>query len=208
MKRFDCKQLSPEWFELHRGRPTASKFDRIITPKTRKPAAGAADYILELIAEKNWPGPIESMGRATSAPMQNGIKTEEEAVACYEAMFNVDVDRVGFITTDDERFGCSPDGFVTINGKRGGLEIKCPTGKVHGRYLLDGELPADYKCQVHGGLLVAEGELEFWDFFSYCQGYRPFHVRVLPDMDFGVSLKVALDLFWAEYQATIEKLCG
>ncbi len=76
---------------------------------------------------------------------------EAEAVAWYELQRDVTVQRVGFVLRDNEKVGASPDGLV---GEDGGLELKCPLPKTQVARLLDGELPAEYRPQVHGALLV------------------------------------------------------
>ena len=45
----DIKQGSPEWALIRAGVLTASNFDRILTPKTRKPSAQRDAYLLSLI---------------------------------------------------------------------------------------------------------------------------------------------------------------
>ena len=45
MRIIDCIQGSPQWFKAREGIPTASMFKKIITPKTRKLAAGRWSYI-------------------------------------------------------------------------------------------------------------------------------------------------------------------
>ncbi len=137
--------------------------------------------------------------------------------------YDCTVTQVGFIMTDDERFGCSPDGMIlgdvcpNCNGEptglpcitcgglkrwpvNGALELKCPTGKVHVGYLRGGVLPSEYRPQVHGELLITCAP---WvDFMSYCPGLPPFVTRVTPD-DFTIALRDAMELFWSKYQAAL-----
>lgn len=199
MRIIECAQGSEQWWQARCGVPSASNFSRIITPKTGKLSAQAHGYICELLADRilGTPLGIESY---TSRPMQDGIDTEPEARAWYEAEHDVDVRQVGFVTTDDGRFGCSPDGLV---GGLGGLELKCPTAKTHVGYLLAGDLPDAYRCQVHGCLAVTGAE--WWDFVSYCRDIPPFRIRVLPD-DFTEALRKALDEFWPLYKAAENRL--
>lgn len=193
-----CEQGSPEWFELRRGVPTASQFHRILTGKG-KLSAGADQYICELIADKMRLGPPLVTYR--SGPMRDGQATEAEARSWYEMEVDLDVQRVGFVTTDDGRFGCSPDSLV---GDHGGLELKCPTGKVHAGYVLAGEhVPRQYRPQVHGALAVTDRQ--FWDFLSYSAGMPPLLVRVCPDW-YTETLRDALELFWEKYQKALAKM--
>ncbi len=211
MKEYDCVQLSPEWFEARRGIPTASNFDRIITPKTMKLASAADEYIAELIAEVFHIGPLSDLQTPMSRAMLHGVDSEPAARAFYSLQTGMDVKQTGFIVTDDGRAGSSPDGIViskTDAGTEvmeGALEIKCPQGKAHVGYLLNGGLPDAYRGQVHGHLLVTG--LPFCDFLSYCDGLPPLLVRVTPD-SFTAALREALDLFHGRFTAALEKIMG
>jgi len=57
---------------------------------------------------------------------------------------HMELELVGFITTDDDNLGCSPD--ALSEGRREGLEIKCPTPPTHVGHMLDGPDQA-YKAQ-------------------------------------------------------------
>lgn len=195
-----CEQLSDEWWELHRGRPTASSFSKILTPKTCKVSAQAEDYICELIASKY---AIDlPRGGFENDHTRNGINTEPEARRWYEMECGEDVRQVGFVTTDDGRFGCSPDGLV---GEDGGLELKCPSGKVHVAYSLVGGLPDEYKAQVHGCLVVTGRS--WWDFCSYHPGLPPLRVRVTRN-SYTDLLQRELDTFWGRYQDKLNQFNG
>jgi len=176
MIRIDCEQRSPGWYAVRRGIPTASAFDRIMTPKTMKPASAQEKYINELIADRlaiDWP-PESSF---TSDSMLKGIVTEDEARKWYAWDRNCDVEQIGFCLSNCGRYGCSPDGGL-ISG--GGLEIKVPDLKTHIGYLRDGVLPSDYLCQVHGSMFI--NQVDWWDFLSYNTDNAPqFVLRVHRD---------------------------
>lgn len=197
MKIHDCIQGTPEWYWLRAGMPTASRFDSIITPAKGELSKGITGYIAELIAETvtGIPADIDSyMSRA----MVDGVNTEAEARNWYAFDTGRDVEQVGFITDDDGHFGCSPDGLVDEDG---GLELKCPTAKVHVGYLLDNaSLVTAYKCQVHGCLAVTGRA--WWDVMSYCQGFPPVLIRVEPD-EFTGKLSVALSKFRMEFEQAV-----
>ncbi len=184
-------QYSIEWWSARRGIPTASAFKRILSPGG-KLSKSADDYACELIADKYTDIPTD-YSDYMSKEMLNGLNFEDEARSFYCMTENADLKPVGFATTDDGRFGCSPDSGV---GEDGGLEIKCPMAKTHIGYLIEGGLPADYKPQVHGQLVVTGWK---WvDFVSYCRGLPPLKVRVVRD-EYTELLASALEQFHQRY---------
>src|SRR5258708_24584575 len=202
MRIITCEQGSPEWWEVKCGIPSASNFDRILTPKTMKPSGQADDYIAELCADLVSQGPpyfTEQEHPVNTYAMRNGIHMEPRARAWYQMQSDLEVKQVGFVLTDDCRFGCSPDGLIFADGRPvRGLELKVPLTKTHAKYLIAGIMPAEYLCQVHGGLAVAG--LREWDWASYNETLAPLCLRVTPDA-FTKALKIALELFDDCYRA-------
>ena len=204
MKTFDFAQGSDDWWRVRRGVPTSSEFSNIMTPKKCELAAAAKTYINKLIGDRYDPhyGQVDEYA---SLAMRNGIIAEPQARTWYEITHGVDVQQVGFCLTDDGRIGCSPDGLV---GEDGGCELKRPEAKTHIGYLLAGEVvPDDYKCQVHGSLIVTGRQ--WWDFISYGQP-RSLVVRVYPD-EYTEKLRKCLDQFlemYAEALGRIEKMAA
>ena len=197
MKVIQCEQKSKEWWDARRGLPTASEFDSIITPKTLKASASQDRYICKLIAETYaniWP---DESGYVSPA-MNNGVECETRARSWYEFEYDCEVEQVGICISDCGRFGCSPDGLV---GDDGGLEIKCPTMETQARYLIEDVLPAEYRCQVHGELMVTGRK--WFDFVSYCEGMPTFCIRVVPD-DFTEALRREVELFCNRYAKALE----
>lgn len=148
---YDVAQGSADWFELRKGIPTASEFDKIITPVTGKLSKSATRYAYRLIAERLLNCPLETM--EGQQWMERGQELEPLAVKHLEYVYEVETVPVGFITSDDGSLGCSPDRLV--KGRPEGVEIKCPSPQVHLGYLLDGH-PVEYRPQVQGQMLVAE----------------------------------------------------
>jgi hypothetical protein len=183
----DHEQGSPEWFAARRGIPTASEFDRIITPKTGKASAGQSAYIGELIDQLVNPNAYnEWLGNEHT---ERGNRLEPKARAYYEFTRRVKTQQCGLVLRDDRLAGCSPDSLI---GDDGGVEAKAPEGKKHVKWLVDDELPDEHKAQVHGNLLITGRA--FWDFISYCPGYKPFIVRTTPN-NYTKDLARELDLF-------------
>jgi YqaJ-like viral recombinase domain len=188
MKIHPAEQGSVEWGMARAGIPTASEFDNLITPKWEvKKGKGPYTYMTKKLAER-WRGtPLLSF---RSLSMEFGNILEDEAVPWYELQHNVEIQRVGLVTTDDGKIGCSPDGLL---GDDGGIEIKCPEPHTHVDYLLNGELPDDYSAQVHGAMLVTGRPV--WTFMSYCRGFPTFILEVQRDDKIQEALQEALDAF-------------
>lgn len=195
MKIFEFQQKSVAWHEARRGIPTSSQFHRILSAVAMKPSTSQMPYIDELLAE-TYNGHYYLNDSFVSKDMQNGIDCEPAARLWYAFDRSVDVREVGFCLSDCGRYGCSPDGLV---GDEGMIEIKCPKLETHIRYLREGGLPNDYKCQVHGSLIVTG--LKWCDFISYSPSDELDNlvVRVTPD-DFTSALKEELEKFLAKYE--------
>lgn len=194
MKIFNFAQYSPDWWNARRGIPTASEFDRILTPATGKLSKSADGYACQLIGEKlSTEYPLTTMNPATAA-MERGTAMETAARSWYSVYHSLEVEEVGFCLSECERFGCSPDGLV---GEDGGIEIKCPLPHTQVSWLLSGELPSDYKAQVHGTLIVTGRQ--WWDFVSYCPGLPELVIRVEAD-EYTEKLREALEGFHARYR--------
>lgn len=186
MIRIDCPQGSIEWIEARLGIPTASQFDRIITPKTMKLSESSAKYAWALIAEQILRAPVEG---GSSAFMQRGETLERKAVSFYEFNQDVETEPVGVILRDDRRAGCSPDRLVGTDGL---LEIKVPKVDTHIGYLLDAD-GIGYRAQVQGQLWIAERD---WvDTLSYNPEMPNALVRVGRDEQFIRALASAVNQF-------------
>jgi len=193
MRALATTQRSAEWFELRRGLPTCSRFDKIITAATGKPSSAQESLINELIAESILP-PEQGVVKYVSEEMEQGMILEAEARCCYELNHaSAPVTEMGFLMHDSGLFGGSPDALV---GDDGGAEIKCPSGPVHIGYFRAGVLPDCYKQQVHGYLAVTGRP--WWDFFSYCRNLPPFHIRINRD-SYTAALAAELMKFSVKY---------
>jgi hypothetical protein len=203
-QEFHCEQLSHSWWQLRRGVPTASGFDRILTPAQGKPSGQQEDYIAELVAERaEFTAPfVVPSGGFVSGEMEEGLRREPEARSWYAMQTDGTVRQVGFVLSACGRWGCSPDALV---GEDGGLELKNPAAKTHVRWLLRGGLPPEYRCQVHGCLIVTGRK--FWDFLSYMPGFPPLLVRVEPD-DFTEKLRAELEAFDQKYRAVLDRIAA
>lgn len=134
---------------LRLGVPTASTFDRIITP-TGKPSAQADAYMFDLLSELVEGLPID---KVKTSWMQYGNDTEAKAVSYYDLQRDCESKPVGFMTNDEGTIGASPDRIVSDDLL---LEVKCPSLPVQLSYLLSSKgVDANYKVQLQGQLYVS-----------------------------------------------------
>lgn len=187
MKIHNCEQGSAEWFALRKGVPTSSEFHRIVTP-TGKLSTQARKYAFYLIAETLLNRSLETI--SSLEWVERGKELEPEAARMYEFQHEVTTERVGFITSDDGRIGCSPDRLIV--GRSAGLEIKCPAPQTHVCYMLEG-FGLDYVPQVQGQLYV--GEFEYVTRMSYHPEMPPYMERTNRDEAYIKKLVAALDEF-------------
>ena len=198
MKILTMEQGSQEWMLARLGIPTASQFDRILTPKTRKPSASRINYRAELMAEWLLGQPLDW---GSSAWMERGTELEADARRWYEMDQGVDVQTVGFILRDDGAVGCSPDGMV---GADGGLEIKCPGAVQHVKYLLGiDDLATAHTGQVQGAMMLTGRD--WWDVLSYNPELPAVVQRVERDEEYITALVAVLDPFIKDLEADKER---
>lgn len=199
----DFAQYSPEWWSVRRGVPTASSASKIL-PSTGKPSTQQSTYIHDLVGDLYDPqyGYHEDYA---SAAMKNGHILEPRVRDMYDFLKggkDGEVYQVGFCTTDDGRFGCSPDALV---GEDGGLEIKSPKQSTQVKYLLADKVPAEYVPQVHFSLVVTGRK--WWDFVSHCPGLPPLMVRVKPD-DYTEQMRSEMDRFYEKLDKAKKKIAA
>jgi hypothetical protein len=191
-------QNSPEWFEVRAGVVTASEFDSIITPLWKpRTGEGVETYLAKKLAER-WLGrPLMTF---SGGSMEQGTVREEEALPAYQFLTQESVERVGFITTDDGKSGCSPDGLLEV----GGVEIKCPEPHTHCSYLLAGVLPKAYAAQVHGAMFVTGAP--FWKFMSYHRAFPPLILHVPRDEAIVDAIRETVGAFNEKLEAAYARI--
>lgn len=182
----DCIQGTSEWLTLRAGIPTASEFDKILTPGG-KPSKSAEPYMFALLAERIMGHPrIEAVSRW----MDRGSQMEAEAVNFYQFQRDCETVKVGFITNNEGTIGASPDRLVSEEGL---LEIKVPSEPVHVSYLIKKSVDSTYYPQVQGQLWIAERQ--WLDILSYHPEMPPALIRVERDEDYIASLSTAVSAF-------------
>ncbi len=198
MKEIQVEQGTPEWLTARLGMPTASNFDKILTPGG-KLSASARKYAYYLAAEAILKRQLESVDNLEW--VAHGKFYEPDAVKNYEFVQDVQTRKVGFITTDNGLIGASPDRLII--GANGGLEIKCPAPQTLVGYIADGFGDA-YKCQVMGQMYVCE--LDFVDRYGYHPELPPVLQRTMRDEVFIKLLADALTQFCDDLAEVIRKV--
>ena len=183
----DCVQGGSEWHKARLGIPTASNFERILTPKELKPSTQAKTYLYELLSE--WLIGIPH-GADSSGFMERGKALEPQARSWYAYEHDVDVRTVGIVLRDDRMVAASPDALV---GEDGGLEIKCPGAAGHVRNLVEGM--GGYVGQCQGAMWLTGRK--WWDLISYHPDIPPVVYRHERDEVFIEALEKAMGAFVA-----------
>ena len=150
------EQGTEAWYSLRAGLPTASNFSKIVTSKGEE-SKSRYGYALTLAGETYAGKPLDSW--EGNQWTDRGKELEANAIARYEFLNDVPVEKVGFVTFSDMSCGCSPDGFV---GKNGMIEVKCLKAENHISALLyykkNGTAPTDYIQQTQGQMWIADRE--------------------------------------------------
>lgn len=199
----NIEQKSEAWFEVRKGRATASQFSKILTP-TGALSGQRVKYMRQLARECVCDDPHVWMGNKHT---EWGEQTEAEARDVFTERTGIPVEEVGFcLRADGAPLGCSPDGLIRdprTGEWAGGLELKCPQVDTHVGYLMDGDLPDAYRLQVHGSMAVTG--LPWWYFMSYFPGLEPLILKVERD-SFTDKVSQALDNFLIEYAEERERV--
>jgi predicted phage-related endonuclease len=190
----DIEQGSPEWFDLRKGKTTASRFKDVMAKgqgKTRR------TYMMTLAGEIITGVPTESF---QSADMVRGHLLEPEARALYEMTSGNTVQEVGLITMGND-ISFSPDGLV---GDEGSLEIKTRAPHLQ-LALLDADVfPKENMKQVQGGLWVSGRQ--WMDYISYWPGLPPWITRVERDEAMIQEISTAVFMFIVELKKFVKKI--
>jgi predicted phage-related endonuclease len=192
----NIEQGTPEWMALKAGVPSASEFDKILSP-TGKVSTQKEKYMNQLIGEKLLGIKPESY---KSQAMIEGSLKEAEARALFAMLHGVECRQVAFCFEDNKRYGCSPDSLLDMTG----LEIKCPEIHTHTKYLRDNKLPNDYISQVQGSMLVSG--YSRWFFMSYYPGLPELIIEIPRDDKYCAQLKIELENFCDQLENEYQKL--
>lgn len=170
------EQNTSEWLAARMAIPTASCFDKIITPAGKKSAQSRV-YMAKLLWEYRSGYPLqEDEDPYESNWMANGKEYEARTIATFEFVTGYKAEKIGGVSNWEEMIWASPDR-VILNGKDSILaciEAKSPAPWTQLLYWFDNEdaklkvengkdleLVANYKPQLQGQLLVPETDKQF-----------------------------------------------
>ena len=189
-----CEQGTDSWLALRCGLPTASEFSKLIT-STGELSKSLQGYAITLAGEKY-------AGKSLNAFEGNGYTErgtllEPEARSAYAFLHDHEIEQVGFVTDDDGRLGCSPDGLVGTDGL---VEFKALKAENHIKALLyykkHKKCPPDYVQQTQGQILICERE--WCDLMFYHPDLPQLVIRQTRDEKLQVSILAAVDQVIAE----------
>ena len=131
---------------------------------------------------------------------RRGNDLEPDALAAVQQRIGESIQDVGICIMGTDRNGvvsCSPDGLIISGGRVvAGAETKAPVLSTWYGYVAKGELPVEYKLQVHGSMAMCE--VDVWHFGAYFPGKPLFYQCVRRDK-FTDSLARALAKFRDQY---------
>ena len=211
MRIINCEQGSPEWINARLGLVSASRFKDVMTePRAKKDkeagmlSGTAESYMQELISEILTGQQMAISGKA----LDHGTEYEPAACTHYEFMFDIDVEHVGIILTDDRKTGASPDGLVGADGM---IEIKCPySSKNHIATIISGCMPSEHMPQVQGNMWI--NGRQWCDFISFdprIDGDAGFFVqRIYRDEEYIQTLEEKVSAFVRKMEQVLMQKFG
>lgn len=182
---FDVEQNSLDWHLLRHGRIGGTSSSGLFVKSDT--------LFYELLAEKTERYNEEQEERWLSDDMQRGKDLEPEAREVLKKRIGVDLLECGWIQSDIDLLGISPDGIsncLTIQ-----CEIKCPGAKKHLRTCLEDVIPLDNINQcIHA--FAVNPMLEVLYFMSYRpESIKPIFIKELrrnDEINIGTKAKPIL----------------
>ena len=224
MRIIDVEQGTPEWLALRVGRPTASRFPRIVTEKKGGYSSAAPKFIAELLGEQYRREHLERNAAEAAergedvlarhcdllaktfagfdawdgnAWTDRGTDLEESAASWYEMATGLEVRKVGFVELDNGLAGCSPDRLV---GDDGMLEIKNLGAKHHWHVLTGVDPMPATRQQVQSSLWITERD--WCDQLAYSPAFPPVLLRTVRDEPYIKKIAACFDRFTTEMERT------
>lgn len=174
------EQGTDAWRQAKAGRITGTRFAAVMS---KKDTAAYQNLITDLAWERVF-GPDDPSEHYTSKFMQEGMDREPESIEWYRFQTEADCVQPMFVIHGEHDFiGCSPDLLVDSDGM---AQIKNPGRRAHLEVMQRQRLPAFYRWQVQGELMVCG---RAWsDFVSYMPQLGGERVRVEASADDHAAL--------------------
>jgi len=161
MKEYNHEQRSPEWYKSRAGCITGSMFSSA-RYKTKKGdwSSEARKYAFQLAMERLGGKAMES--DLETWAMRRGKELEPMARKRHGEVIGQEIKPCGFFTSDDGRFGTSPDGLI---GDDGVAEYKCLVSpdSIY-KVVVEDDL-SEYIDQIQGHLWITDRK--WCDFVVY-----------------------------------------
>ena len=198
------EQRSNDWFELRRGRATASEIHKIMGIKGF--GETGESYTFEKACEIVFGLPEEK--ETTNKDLIRGTELEPFAFAKFQEIKDnefLDVTESEFILYNDYS-GASPDGLVSDNSN---LEIKCPQRNNFFKIIALGKdaIKKDYLYQMQFQMMATNTNKTY--FFNYCidKGIEMWHeLQVFPDEKIIKKIDERLLMFFEKREEYIHKI--
>jgi len=162
-KFYDVQQNEDDWYDLRKGKITASMVADLFAKKETK----TYQNVITKVAFEIVTGKVQK--QFVNSWMDYGHETEPEASENYQAETFNEVENGG-IWIANEWIAASPD--RKIKGQNGGAEFKCPAISTYRDYLESSEkkgqtfIPKNYFIQIQFQMLCTG-----WDFIDYMPYY-------------------------------------
>lgn len=175
--RRDIIQGTPEWFDIRKGKVTASRAQAIASN-----GKGLETYINEVVSEYFSSAEKEHYSNIHT---ERGHELEPTARSMYELENDCEVEQIGFCELN-EFVGCSPDGLV---GEDGMIEIKCPEDKVYFNIIINEKIDSGYMWQCQMNMFILERK--WCDLIFYNPNFKKSMkiFRLVPDEKMQEDLK-------------------
>lgn len=151
----------------YKAKPTADSIRRALAGEQVGDWSDAAkNYAFRLAVERISGTPLDE-GYQTWQ-MQRGQEMEPDARMEHEMQTGLFIQRAGFVTTDDGKFGASADGLIDPDG---GSEYKCLVSPERMRNVLLSDDISEFADQIQGCMWITGRK--WWHFCLYCPALAP-----------------------------------
>lgn len=176
----ECEQRSEEWWRLHIGKVSGSRFSEVISNRKNRLVYHLMDEILSDRFE---------VDEYINDEIQYGFDNEQVAIELYEKQTGIETYRIGAIISEESKIHIASPDALTKDCKII-QEVKCTMdGSIHIQRIFDG-IDSKYMPQCINYFTVSP-EVEQVHFISYCgfRPERPLHIIKLFRNDFTKEIE-------------------